>query len=61
MRTERRDQPLVKHQPRFQPRVGATMTDEPDVDLAADQRIDLIRRRHVAQMELDVRMRSPKP
>jgi hypothetical protein len=37
------------------------MTDETDVELAADERVDLIGRRHVAQVELDLRMCPAEP
>jgi hypothetical protein len=46
--------------PRVKPVVDVSMTDEADVDLAPDQRADLIRRRHVVKVELDVRMRAAK-
>ena len=40
--------------------VTVATTDEADVDLAADERVDLIGRRHVPKMELDVWMGAPK-
>ena len=57
---ERRDQALVEDVPHLQPVVGGAMTDEADIDLAPDQRVDLIGRRHVAKVELDVGMRAAK-
>ena len=46
--------------PHAKPVVGGPETDEADVDLAPDQRVDLIGGRHIAKMELDVRMRTAK-
>src|SRR5262245_26091215 len=59
-RPERGDQALVEDVPHLQPVVRGAMTDEADVDLAADQRVDLIGRRHVAKMELNVGMGAAK-
>ena len=55
-----RDQPLVQDRPHHEPVVGDRAPDEPDVDLAAGQGTDLIRRWHIAQGELYLRVGASK-